>query len=353
MAYPAEMIAEPINRADIWEPIAGDARDKNLLTMRQLEGADIHDYLHEAYAAELAIRSPQRGVDLLPFRVAKAIMRQDSTRTGGSFTTAMDKLGGQSQLISGMKASSEGKGETRPDSYVALATQADILGIRAEEDDDPAVAAQAISDAVATGGLWHPVPVINLGDGRHEHPTQALGDLYTIHKHFKSFDGLALTIVGDQERYRAHHSLMIGAAILGLTVIAVESPVAPVPPDLVDLLGTKLTRTDDLDSAMRDCDVLYLGRNPAEYTGQDRDELARSRQLEHDYLPWTVDCDRIQQLKKTSIVLHPRPRLGELDPNVDRDPRMKDVNQMQNQIPMRMAIIARHLGASIARQVRG
>lgn len=351
MTQTAEMITGPMILTDIMEPIAGDAGAKNLLSMRQLEVADIHDYLHEAYAAELAIRSPQRGVDLLPFMIAKAIMRQDSTRTGGSFTTAMDKLGGRGQLISGMKASSEGKGETRPDSYVALATQADILGIRAEENNDPALAARAITEAVESGGLWQPVPVINLGDGQNEHPTQALGDLYTMHKHFKSFDGLVLTIVGDQERYRAHHSLMIGAAILGLTVIAVESPVAPVPPALGELLGSRLTRTDDLDSAMRDCDVLYLGRNPAEYSGLDQAELARSQQLERDYLPWSVDYDRIQQMKRTSIVLHPRPRLGELNPNVDRDPRMKDVNQMENQIPMRMAIIARHLGASIAQHI--
>ena len=335
--------------AEVMPLIAGDANGKNLLSMRQLSAEDIHMYINEAYAAEKIVHNPlKRGASILPFAISKAVMRQPSTRTGGSFTTAIEKLGGSGDLISGMSSSSEAKGESLSDSWVAYATQSDIIGIRTAEDFGSAFAAHVIADAVDNGKLWQLVPVINLGDGRNEHPTQALGDLFTIHKKFKKLDGLTITIVGDHERYRAHHSLMIGAATVGMKIIAVESKTALVPPKLVALLGKSLTRTDILDSSMQNTDVLYIGRKPDEYTGKgDPKETKRSKQLSLDYNTWIVDYKRLQQMPPNSIVLHPRPRLTELHPNVDSDPRMKDVEQMSNMIPMRMAIIAQHLGKSI------
>ena len=352
MTLSTEIITNPSNRLTYMEPINGDAYGKNLLSMYQLSDKDIYDYIKEAKAAETILRDPShRGVTLLPHYVLKAVMRQPSTRTGGSMTTAMEKLGGSAQLISGMGSSSEAKGESLADSWAAFATQADILGIRTAEDEGPAFAAQAIATAAERGSLLNLVPVINLGDGRNEHPTQALGDMFTIYKKFGSFEGLTATVVGDQERYRAHHSFMIGAAALGMSIRAVESPVALVPPALVEQLGDSLTRTDDLDEAMRAADVLYLGRNPDEYAGDDSQEKLRSKQLARDYASWIVDYDRIQQMSPDSIVLHPRPRRDELHPSVDTNPRMKDVEQMANMIPMRMAIIARHLGKSIAKSL--
>jgi aspartate carbamoyltransferase catalytic subunit len=341
-------VTEVIDLSAVSPPIAGDATRKNLLSVRQLAAEDISTYLEEAYAAEEAIRDPaRRGLSLLPRAVMKAIMRQPSTRTGGSCTSAMRKLGGSAELISGMSGSSEAKGESLADSWVAFATQADILGIRTAENGGPAFAAHVIAQAVSYGQLAEIVPVINLGDGHNEHPTQALGDMFTIHKKFKTFDGLVAVVVGDHERYRAHHSFMLAAAILGMDLVAVESSAARVPASLVETLGSKLTRTADLDAAMREADVLYLGRNPDEYTGENPAEIVRGEQLARDYASWTVDYDRIQQMRPESIVMHPRPRRDELHPSVDSDPRMKDVEQMANMIPMRMAIIARHLGVSI------
>ncbi len=352
MTLTAEKIVDSSSRLANAKPIEGDAYGKNLLSMHQLSDNDIYDYIKEAKAAEMALRDPlRRGVRLLPHFVLKAVMRQPSTRTGGSMTTAMEKLGGSAQLISGMGSSSEAKGESLADSWAAFATQADILGIRTAEDEGPTYAAQAVAIAAERGDLFNFVPVINLGDGRNEHPTQALGDMFTIYKKFGSFEGLTATVVGDQERYRAHHSFMIGAAALGMSILAVESKVAPVPTALVEKLGDSLTRTDDLDGAMRAADVLYLGRNPDEYAGDDSRETIRSKQLAQDYTSWIVDYDRLQQMSPNSIVLHPRPRRDELHPSVDIDPRMKDVEQMANMIPMRMAIIARHLGKSIAKSL--
>jgi aspartate carbamoyltransferase catalytic subunit len=332
------------------EPIAGNAEGKNLLSIGQLDEADIQTYVEEAYAAEMFVRDKsRRGVALLSGAVLTAIMKQPSTRTGGSMITAMDKLGGRGHLFSGMESSSEAKGESAEDSWVALATQSDALGIRTKENDGPYVAARAIAQSYQDGKLWDKVPVINLGNGTDEHPTQALGDVFTMAK-WRDLDQLAgktLVMVGDHERYRAHHSNMLTAKRLGMRVLAVESWAAPVPGAYRMELGSQLERTHDLNAALREADVLMLGRNPDEYVGDDPAEQERSRQLALDYGRWIIDHDRLQQMNPDGIVLHPRPRRNELDISVDADPRMRDVDQMANMIPMRMAIIARHLGVSI------
>lgn len=329
------------------EPIHGAPENKHLLSALQLDAADICDYIDEAYRMKAMVDDPRRrGVPLLPFAVLKAVMRQPSTRTGGSMTTAMNKLGGVGELISGMSSSSEAKGESLADSWVALATQTDILGIRTAENGGPAFAASVIDRAVREGKLPRRVPVINLGDGQNEHITQALGDMFTTHIRFGKLEGLVAAYVGDHERYRAFHSDMILAARAGMTVIAVESPVARVPQSLIDLLGPQLVRTTDLDKTMREADELNIGRNPDEYTGDDKAEKSRSQELAAFYERSRINLRRLQQMRPDAIVKHPRPRRDELDPDVDGDPRMADVEQMANMIPMRMAIIARHMGVA-------
>ncbi len=334
--------------ASVVVPIAGEPAGKDLLSMTQVSTKDIQLYIGEAEAAERIVHDPQRrGLNLLPFVVMTAVMRQASTRTGGSVVTATHKLGATGELFSGMHASAEAKGESLADSWLALATQADIIGTRTAEEYGPHFAAYVISQAVAHGKLSRKVPIKNLGDGTNEHPTQALGDLLTIQQHFGKLAGLALTVVGDHERYRAGHSIMLGAAEAGMNITAVESLAAPVPTWMVDRFGNKLERTTDLDAAMRKTNVLYVYRNPDEYAGDSAAEKERSRALAEAYEEWIIDYDRLQQMSPDAIGLHPRPRRNELHPSVDVDPRMVDVRQMENMIPMRMAIAALHMGKSI------
>jgi len=165
----------------VMEPMAGDPRGKNVLSLRQYTEEDMQQLFEEADAAAAIIRDPAtRGVNLLSFIALKSVMRQPSTRTAGSMDTAMEKLGGSSEVISGMQGSSEAKGESLSDSWLAFATQADILATRTAEDFGPHEAALTIAGYFNAGKLHERTPVINLGDGRNEHPTQALGDMYTI-----------------------------------------------------------------------------------------------------------------------------------------------------------------------------
>jgi aspartate carbamoyltransferase catalytic subunit len=337
--------------------IDGSPNGKNFLSMHQLDTNDIHTYLNEAAVAKTLVDDEHRnGINLLPRVTLKAVMRQDSTRTAGSMADAMIKLGGNCVVISGMAGSSEGKGESLSDSWEAYATQSNILGVRTKEEYGSAFAAFTINRLYKYGKLKRKVPVINLGDGTNEHPTQAMGDLFTIKQALGRFEGLNITMVGDHERYRAFHSLMIGAATLGMTVTAVESEVSAVPQDLIDLLGSRLTRTRDLDAAMRKTNVLYVGRNPDEYEGEkgkdgnkimDEAEEARSQALAKAYASWTIDYDRIETMDADAIVLHPRPRRTELHYSVDSNHRMWDVQEMDNMIPMRIVLAAGTRGLSI------
>ncbi|TAH33933.1 hypothetical protein EYC58_00030 [Candidatus Saccharibacteria bacterium] len=354
-----EHVSNYVDYSEVIQPISGNPTGKHFLSAYQLSAPDIADYMVEAEAAEAVLASLRRGAPIVPYAVLKVVMQQPSTRTGGSMTTAMQKMGGIAELYSGMQASSEAKGESPADTWVAFATQADIIGTRTPQVYGPAFAALSIERSLQAGKLRRRVPIINLGDGINEHPTQTMGDLFTIRKHFytpsdgpavsrvKDFEGLELVAVGDHERYRALHSLYIAAATLGIKVTAVESRAAPVPDEYVWLLGDRLQRTDDLDGAMKGADVLYVGRNPDEYVGDNPEELDRSRKLAHSYAGWIVDHDRLQQMPKDSALLHPRPRRDELELSVDSDPRALDVPQMENMIPARMAVLARHLGTSV------
>jgi len=330
------------------QPISGNPTDKNLISVKQLSADDIYDYIQEAKAAEQAV-AKLRGAPVAAFACMKIIMEQPSTRTAGSTLTAIQKLGGSGQVISDRNATSEAKGESQADAWVAFATQADIIGYRSATEYGPYLAAEAIAQSYNLKKLPKIAPIINLGNGKDEHPTQFLGDIMTIYDRFKGeLSGKTIAVVGDQERYRAHHSTILGAVILGMNVIAVESPVAPVPRDIVEFAGKRLQRTDDLDGAMQAADVLSVGRNPDEYTGNDEKEKLRSQALKESYDGWIIDRERLQQMPPDGVVMHPRPRRDELHPSIDDDPRAADVEQMAKMIPMRMTVIARHLGQSIS-----
>ncbi len=347
-------------------PIDGQPKGKDLLSMTQFSAADISLYLDEATAAATLFPddpSMDPGISLLPRRQLTALMRQPSTRTGGSMAKAMTALGGQTNLISGMSSSSEAKGESLKDSTIALATQSDFFGTRTAEEYGPHMAAYWIGEMHSAGKLRNRPPVINLGDGTNEHPTQALGDLLCIKRRFTGLSGVTIALVGDHERYRAFHSLVIAAAILDMRVISVESQAAPMPEKYRNLLGDKLVgATLSIEEAMQEADVLYMGRNPDEYSGDDEAEKRRAATLARAYNGldygdgagrahttggWRVDLKKLQLMHPDALLMHPRPRRNEVSPDVDLDPRAADVGQMEDVTDMRMAILALHAGKSI------
>lgn len=349
-------IPKDFDPSSVITPINGDPAGKHFLSMHQLSHGDIEMYIEEARAAEAIINHPDHGgIPILQFKTLTALMRQESTRTMGSMGDSMTKLGGNPHLIGGMKESSESKGESPAGSVLAIATHSDVIGTRTKKEHGPHYAADVIDRYFKGKKLDKFVPVINLGDGTNEHPSQTMGDFFTIQRHIIDakraegldfgFKDLTIAIVGDHERYRGFHSLLIGIAELGMRAIVVESPAAPLPKEYG---GSHVDRTDDLNGAMMSCDVFIPGRQPDEYDGEDPVELERSQVLGQSYREWYIDSGRLQQMRPDAKYMNFRPaRESEVSSNIDFDPRAIDVSQMAKMVPMRMAIIALAMGRSI------
>lgn len=335
---------EKLDYSGVIVPIHGNPTGKHFLSMYQLSEADIETYLAETYAAEKVFID---GTDIMKGKQLFALMRQSSTRTGGGFAHGMNKLGGHGVQQGGVANSSEAKEEIRLDSEVAFATQTDIYATRTEEEMGPAFSAWAMQQEYERGNLSRFIPVMNAGDGKNEHPSQTMGDFFTIHKQFGQLKDIKSLLIGDLERYRAFRSFMIGAAAVGMHIYVVESKAAPVPQDLVALLGTSLHRMDDIDQAIEQVDVVYPGRKPKEYNGDDKFEKKRDKRLTKDYASWVIDDRRMKLLHDQGIVLHARPRGLELSRTTDGNTKRRDVQQMEDVIKARMAIIVRHMGKSL------
>jgi aspartate carbamoyltransferase catalytic subunit len=340
---------ERLDYSGVITPIEGEPAGKHFLSMHQLTDADIAMYLNEAYAAESIF---VEGADILRRKQLFALMRQSSTRTGGGFAHAMNKLGGHGLYQGGVDNSSEAKKEIRLDSEVAFATQTDIYATRTEQEMGPAFSAWAMQHEFERGNLSRLIPVINAGDGKNEHPSQTMGDFFTIHKQFGTLRGVKVMPFGDLERYRAFNSLMIGAAVVGMEIYVVESKAAPVPPELAAQLGDSLHRVASIEEGLEIVDVVYPGRKPEEYNGDDKAEAKRDKRLTKDYKKWVIDNDKINLLHDDAIVLHARPRGLELARETDANPKRRDVQQMEDVIKARMAIVATHMGKSIIAHVQ-
>jgi aspartate carbamoyltransferase catalytic subunit len=345
-----------VDLEDAMEPIDGQPKGKHFLSVKQLSADDIRNYISESHAAkEIILRDPPDDhIGMLPGVRLLALMRQESTRTGGSNTFGIEKLGGYGELISGMIASSEAKGEILPESWVAIAAQTNILATRTKEQYGPAFAAWVIDKTVAQGRLPRRIPTVNAGDGENEHPTQFIGDIFTLDEVWEGeFEGRVGLVAGAHDRYRAFHSFMLGGAKLGMKFIAIETPAATIPEDMVEELGDSLLlRTEDMDEVIGYADAIYMGRKPDEYNGDKPEEILRSRELDNFYTKIALTYERLKRKKTGAVAMHPRPRGSEVHTSVDRDASMIDVQQMYNLTPARMAVIAGTMGKSIVEHIR-
>jgi aspartate carbamoyltransferase catalytic subunit len=334
-----------VDYSSVLLPIENNEQIRHLLSIDQISVDGFYRYLREAYAGT---HLQQDGIDLLRRKRLMPLMRQPSTRTSGSFAQAMIKLGGASGHYGGSEASSEAKEETRYDSEEALGVQVDIYAVRTEEEMGPAFAAKTFDDDLARGDRDYFVPVINAGDGTNEHPTQTIGDFYTIHRHFGQLEGLKVAVIGDYEKYRAHHSTLKAIAKMGMKAYVLETKFNKIPEDIKLSLGDNLINVKNLDDALVEVDVLDMGRFPKEYKGSDKNAQKRYEKMAKYYREkLMVDKKRLKIMPKDSIAMHPRPKGPEYALDCYDDSRMKDVRQMYDMVPARMGIIILHMGKSM------
>lgn len=311
----------------------GDKREapfygKDILSVHQFRRPDL-DYIF-AVAREMQAMVTRVGTfDLLKGKILANVFYEPSTRTSSSFTAAMERLGGSVIPINEVRYSSVSKGESLPDTVRTLERYADVIVLR-----HPDVGASALAAEYASK------PIINAGDGIGEHPTQALLDLFTIAEELGVIDGLTVTMVGDLKYGRTVHSLARLLTLFDVRINLVSPKILQMPPEIVKELQTAHTahgEYTDIDKVVPSTDVLYITRVQKErFNNVEEYEAVKDS--------YVVTAQTLQTAKPKMIVMHPLPRLNEIAPEVDTDPRAAYFRQMEYGMYVRMALLAMVLG---------
>ena len=259
-------------------------------------------------------------------KILGALFFEPSTRTRLSFTSAMMSLGGQVLGFDQAGSSSVSKGETVSDTIRMVSAYTDIIAMRHPKEGAPIVASR-----VAT------VPVINAGDGGHFHPTQTLTDLLTIYKKKGRFDNLVIGVCGDLKYGRTVHSLIAAMSRYENVRFVLISPEELALPDYVkdDHLftgGCEYVETENLESAIPSLDILYMTRIQAERF-ESREDYER---LKDSY---ELTASKLVMAKEDLSIMHPLPRVTEINVDVDDDPRADYFDQAKYGRYIRMALI--------------
>ncbi len=295
----------------------------HLLSVKDLNRLDLDLILRRAKDFSENF-SPKTPVELLHGRVMATLFAEPSTRTRLSFERAMLALDGQVLSITGADSSLT-KGETLEDTGRVLSQFADVIVARHPEHGS--------IQRIAQGAT---VPVINAGDGIGEHPSQAIQDLYTIKAHHSNLEGLVVGIVGDLKHGRTVHSLTQVLAQYRVSFVFISHPSLQMPRSLIaELEAQKIAvqETDDLRQAAASLDALYVTR-------VQRERFSDIETYEDLKLAYQVDINLIKLLKPSCSILHPLPRVGEIDPAIDGDKRALYFEQVRNGIFVRMALLA-------------
>ena len=292
---------------------------KNITSAKQFTKND----LDKIFELTDRIKSGEFDNKALFSKIMATLFYQPSTRTRLSFESAMHKLGGS--VITTENAgefSSAIKGETLEDTIRIVNFYSDVIVIRHPESGFADLAAR-----------YSNVPIINAGDGVGEHPTQALLDLYTIFSKIHPRN-LTIAICGDHANYRPHHSLSYLLSLYpSIEIIYVSPKSLSMPKELKQHLGDKkikFSETEDFQNAVTKADVIYQGRIPKEYLGKDYKKYSDK---------YILDRTILKNIKKNAIIMHPLPRLNEISPEVDQDPRAIYFEQAQNGLYVRMALL--------------
>ena len=259
---------------------------------------------------------------------------EPSTRTRLSFEAAMLNLGGSVLGFSSADSSSAAKGESVSDTIRVISSYADICAMRHPKEGAPLVASMKAD-----------VPVINAGDGGHNHPTQTLTDLLTIHREMGRLNDLTIGLCGDLKFGRTVHSLIAAMSrYTGIKFVLISPDELKLPDyvkvDVIEKKGIPYEENPDLEAAMPDLDILYMTRVQKERFFNEQDYI----RLKDSYI---LTPEKLKNAKKTMRILHPLPRVNEISVAVDDDERACYFRQALNGRFIRMALILKMLGMEV------
>ena len=300
---------------------------EHLIDILQLSPQEIMELVT---TASDIIDNPAKYAHKCDGRILATLFFEPSTRTRLSFESAMLSLGGQVLGFSSANSSSAAKGESVADTIRTVSCYSDIIAMRHPKEGAPLVAARRSL-----------VPIINAGDGGHNHPTQTLTDLLTIHKEKGRFDGLTVGLCGDLKFGRTVHSLVAAMSRyenVRFVLISPEELKLPryVKEQYIKKNNIPYTQSTSLEEVMPALDILYMTRVQRERFFNEEDYL----RLKDSYI---LTPEKLNTAKKDLCILHPLPRVNEISVAVDDDPRACYFKQVQNGKYIRMALILKLL----------
>lgn len=300
---------------------------RSLIDILDFSVEEIDELLH---VATDIIENPQKYSEVCKGKKLATLFFEPSTRTRLSFEAAMYELGGNVLGFSEANSSSAAKGESVADTAKTISCYADIIAMRHPKEGAPLVAANNAT-----------IPVINAGDGGHNHPTQTLADLLTIYREKGGFQNLTVGFCGDLKFGRTVHSLINALSrYSGIKVVLISPDELKLPSyvkkDVLQKNGIPYTQTTSLEEAIPELDILYMTRVQRERFFNEEDYL----RLKDSYV---LEPKKLQNAKSDLCIMHPLPRVNEISVSIDSDPRACYFKQVLNGKYMRMALILKLL----------
>ncbi len=294
---------------------------KNLISIEDLSVQEIDGLLK---TADDIMNNPGKYIEKCRNKKLATLFFEPSTRTRLSFEAAMYELGGNVVSVASADSSSASKGESVSDTVRVVSCYADIIAMRHPKEGAPLIA------SMKSG-----VPIINAGDGGHNHPTQTLADIMTIYKEKGRLDNLTIGLCGDLKFGRTVHSLIQAMSRYGNNRFVLVSPNELKVPDYIKngyLTETNSYETENLDEVMPELDILYMTRVQRERFFNEADYI----RLKDSFI---LTPEKLENAKSDLAILHPLPRVNEISVRVDDDPRACYFKQVLYGKFMRMALI--------------
>jgi len=300
--------------------------NRDVVSIRDFSREEILEVLEKAAEIE---KNRSQYASLLHGRVMAALFFEPSTRTRLSFESSMHRLGGSVIGFSEPSMTSIAKGETFEDTMRIIDGYCDVIAIRHPEIGSAKKAADICKN-----------PVINAGDGAHEHPTQTFTDLFTIRKSCGRLDNLTIGFLGDLKYGRTVHSLAVALAHFNPTFYFISHKSLRMPEEYLKELDRKKIKyyeEEDLLKVSRNLDVLYVTRIQKE-------RFLNPEEYHHVKGIYHLDPSFLKHTKPELKILHPLPRIDEINPQLDKAPQSIYFEQAHNGIPIRMALLSMVLG---------
>ena len=300
---------------------------RDIISIKDFNREEIDYILKIAGAMEPIAKS---GSDTLHGKTLATLFFEPSTRTRLSFEAAVHKLGGTVIGFAEPKVASIKKGENLADTVRVVENYADVIALR-----------HPLEGAARLAAEFSQVPIINAGSGAEEHPTQALLDLYTILKEKGRIDGLNITLVGDLRYGRTVHSLAYALSLYKVKLHLVSPELLRMRREVLEDIKKKIEIVEKtgIEDVLPQTDVLYVTRIQEERF-PDPAEYAKVRGT------YKIGLDALKDAREDMILMHPLPRIDEIDDEVDDTPHARYFQQVWNGIVMRMALLALILGAT-------